>query len=87
MVDDGKAHFYIKVDSHETCSNKDVIEDINENGSRLRLKMQTWKKTQPRVTEFLRILQYTKNIFQYLHPHQFSFRPCNGPLFDANYDQ
>ena len=29
--DDGKAHFELKVDAHEKCSNQDVIEAIKEN--------------------------------------------------------
>ena len=31
VFEDGKAHFEVKVDAHEKCSNKDVIEAIKEN--------------------------------------------------------
>ena len=30
-VDDSKAHFEVKVEAHEKCTNKDVIEVIQEN--------------------------------------------------------
>ena len=30
-IDDGKAHFELKVDAHEKCTNKDVVEAISEN--------------------------------------------------------
>ena len=30
-VDDGKAHFELKVDAHEKCTNQDVVEAIKEN--------------------------------------------------------